>query len=306
MAINPMARVLVRDKRETETQRRSPVKTQAETGGTQTQAQGRLEPRRLEEAGRALPWSLWREHGPSWISVALPCLDLCGPALPGSQWSCPSWISEALPLLDLTALPHLDLRLGCPELGGIHPCGFESPGDNCAMTHTIGVTLKLEAHLNLVLWVGNCREPALWVPVPWHAGLWAPPGPALAIPSANAAHRAARTVPNATAAEISRHQCLSAPCAPDFNSGIGLPRGQGESTVIPEAWPRRPGSHVESESWLPVRGCGPRSLAGKLWALIPASKASRPRPLCVGLDSNPRSQLGEVLGGTGTCRWRPR
>lgn len=71
------------------------------------------------------------------------------------------------------------------------------------MTHTIGVTLKLEAHLNLVLQVGNCRELAVWVPVPWHAGLWAPPGSALAIPSANAAHRAARTVPNATAAEIS-------------------------------------------------------------------------------------------------------
>ena len=59
----------------------------------------------LDLSGPAPPGSQW--SCPSWISVALPCLDLSGPDPPGSQWSCPSWISVALPLLDLSgpALP---------------------------------------------------------------------------------------------------------------------------------------------------------------------------------------------------------
>ena len=40
------------------------------------QAQGHLEPQTLEEAGRTLPWSLWRGHSPAWIPAALPRLDL--------------------------------------------------------------------------------------------------------------------------------------------------------------------------------------------------------------------------------------
>ena len=57
--------VLLRDSRgETQTQRRSPVKTEAEMGGVRPQAQGRLEAQKLEEAGRTLPWSLWRERSP--------------------------------------------------------------------------------------------------------------------------------------------------------------------------------------------------------------------------------------------------
>ena len=70
------------------------MKAGAETGGTRPRAQGRLEPHKLEEAGRTLPWSLRREHSPAWISVVLPPLGLSGPALPGSKWSCPSWVSE--------------------------------------------------------------------------------------------------------------------------------------------------------------------------------------------------------------------
>lgn len=76
MRVNPTTGIFTRDKRgDTEAQRRSPAKTEAETGGKQPQAQGHLEPRRLEEAGRALPWSLWREHDPP---------------LPGPQRLCPS------------------------------------------------------------------------------------------------------------------------------------------------------------------------------------------------------------------------
>ena len=63
----------------TQTQRRSHVKKEAETGGTWPQAQGRLESPNLEETGRTLPRRLWREHGP---------------VLSGSQWSCPAWISD--------------------------------------------------------------------------------------------------------------------------------------------------------------------------------------------------------------------
>ena len=80
------------------------MKAEAETGGMRPQAQGRLEPQKLEEAGRSLPWSLRREHSPAWISVALPgsqgssltwssaalpCQDLRVPVPPGSQGSCP-------------------------------------------------------------------------------------------------------------------------------------------------------------------------------------------------------------------------
>ena len=50
VALNPIERVLVRDKRgETQTQRRSHVKTEAEMGGMQPRAWGRLEP---PEAGK--------------------------------------------------------------------------------------------------------------------------------------------------------------------------------------------------------------------------------------------------------------
>ena len=48
--------------------------------------------------GSQWPWPAWisvalpgsQGSCPSWISAALPCLDLSGPALRGSQWSCPS------------------------------------------------------------------------------------------------------------------------------------------------------------------------------------------------------------------------
>ena len=38
------------------------MKMEPEMGGRWSQAQGRLEPKKLEEAGRTLPWSLWRER----------------------------------------------------------------------------------------------------------------------------------------------------------------------------------------------------------------------------------------------------
>ena len=68
VALNPMTptRVLVKDRgEEAETQRRSHVKTEAEMGGTRLQAQGCLEPQKLEEAVRTLPWILWRELSPA-------------------------------------------------------------------------------------------------------------------------------------------------------------------------------------------------------------------------------------------------
>ena len=80
MALNPVTGVLMRDRRgETQTHSRSHVKAEAEMGGAWPEAQGRLEPQKLEEAGRTLPWSLRR--APS-------------PALPGSEWSCHVWISN--------------------------------------------------------------------------------------------------------------------------------------------------------------------------------------------------------------------
>ena len=123
-ALNPTAGVLVRDRRGTHTQRRRPATPEAETGGRRPRAQGRLEPEKLEEAGRNLLWSLRREHSsvpsgsqepcPAWIPVALPCLDLRGPAPPGSQWSCPSWISVVLPLLDLSGPDPPGSQWPCP------------------------------------------------------------------------------------------------------------------------------------------------------------------------------------------------
>ena len=116
VTLNPMTGVFTKDKRgETQTQRRSHTQTEAEMRGTWPKAQGCLEPQKLEEVGRTLPWSLWREHSPAvpgsqrpcpaWISVVWPCLDLSGPALldlsgpalPGSQQPCPTWVSAALP-----------------------------------------------------------------------------------------------------------------------------------------------------------------------------------------------------------------
>ena len=55
---------------------------------------------------------------PAWISGALPLLDLSGPALPGSQGSCPAWISGVLPSWISAALPRLDLRLLVSTAGG--------------------------------------------------------------------------------------------------------------------------------------------------------------------------------------------
>ena len=81
-------RVLLRDRRgETQTQRRSPEKTEAETGETRPQAQGRLEP---PEAGRGRkdppletlegpqPWDtltsdIW---SPGWGRLNFPCFKL--------------------------------------------------------------------------------------------------------------------------------------------------------------------------------------------------------------------------------------
>ena len=104
------------------------MKAEAETGGTQPRAQGRLEPQKLEEAGRTL-WSLRREHSPAWISVVLPWLDLSGPALPGSQGSCPSWISVALPLLDLSGPALPGSQWSCPSwISVVLPClDFSGP-----------------------------------------------------------------------------------------------------------------------------------------------------------------------------------
>ena len=127
--LNPMACVLRRDRQETQTRRRSHVKREAETGGTRPRAQGRLEPQKLEEAGRTLPWSLRRENSPAWISVVLPPLGLSGPGLPGSQWPCldlrgpappgsqrpcPAWISVALPCVDLSGPAPPESHWPCP------------------------------------------------------------------------------------------------------------------------------------------------------------------------------------------------
>ena len=92
------------------------MKTEAETGRTRPQAQGHLETQKLEEAGRTLPWSLWREHSPAypWISVVLSLLDLSGPALPASQGPCPSWMSVAQPCLDLSGPTPPGSQSPCP------------------------------------------------------------------------------------------------------------------------------------------------------------------------------------------------
>ena len=59
-------RFLVRDKRrEIQTQRTSCRKTEAERGGRKPQAQGPLEPPKLEKAGRTLSWSFWRDLSPA-------------------------------------------------------------------------------------------------------------------------------------------------------------------------------------------------------------------------------------------------
>ena len=59
----------IQSKEETQTQRRSHVEMEAETGGSQPPAQGRLESLELEEAGRPLP-------GACGGSTALGHLDL--------------------------------------------------------------------------------------------------------------------------------------------------------------------------------------------------------------------------------------
>ena len=41
------------------------MKMEAETGGRGPQAQGPLEPQKLEKAGRTLSWSLWKYLNPA-------------------------------------------------------------------------------------------------------------------------------------------------------------------------------------------------------------------------------------------------
>ena len=56
-----ISRFLVRDKRrETQTQRTSHMKMKAKMGRGRVQAQGPLEPQKLEKAGRTLSWGPWR------------------------------------------------------------------------------------------------------------------------------------------------------------------------------------------------------------------------------------------------------
>ena len=43
------------------------------------------------------------------LEGAQSCLDLRGPAPPGSQWPSPAWISAALPWLDLSGPAPVDL-----------------------------------------------------------------------------------------------------------------------------------------------------------------------------------------------------
>ena len=58
VALNPIGRFLVRDKRrESQAQRTSCTKTEAEMGGSRPQAQGPLEAPKLEKAERTLSWS---------------------------------------------------------------------------------------------------------------------------------------------------------------------------------------------------------------------------------------------------------
>ena len=79
-ALNPKTNVCITEEK-TEEKPCEDVKTHV--GGTQPRAQGRLEPQKLQEAGRTLPWSLWREHSPAHLDLsvsALPRPDLSGPA----------------------------------------------------------------------------------------------------------------------------------------------------------------------------------------------------------------------------------
>ena len=65
VALNPISRFLVRDKRrETQTQRTSHMMRKAEMGGRGPQAQALLEPSKLEKAGRTSSWSPWRAAPP--------------------------------------------------------------------------------------------------------------------------------------------------------------------------------------------------------------------------------------------------
>ena len=100
------------------------MKAEAETGGTQPRSQGCLEPQKLEEAGRSLPQSLWREHSPAWIPVVLLSLDLSGPALPGSLGPCPSWISGTLPHPALPGPQSTSVQ----SWGRMHSCYVKPPG----------------------------------------------------------------------------------------------------------------------------------------------------------------------------------
>ena len=65
------------------------MKPGVQMGGMRSRAQGCLEPQKLEEAGRTLPWSLWREWGPVPPGTEQP-------NLPGSWRPCPVSISVVL------------------------------------------------------------------------------------------------------------------------------------------------------------------------------------------------------------------
>ena len=82
-------------------------------GGTLTKRH--LRTQKLEEAGRMLPWSLWKDydHGP-----------------PGSQWSCPPTpISAALSLLDLSSPAHTGSQTSGLQI-------WESMNFCCSKLHT--------------------------------------------------------------------------------------------------------------------------------------------------------------------------
>ena len=75
----------------------------------------------LDLNGPSLPGSQW--PFPAWISVVLPLLDLSGSALPGSQWSWPSWISVALPCLYLSGPAPPGSPWPCPSwISMVLPC----------------------------------------------------------------------------------------------------------------------------------------------------------------------------------------
>ena len=60
---DPMTNVLVRDKRRRR-ERKDHVKTDTQMEGCGHKPRGAWSPRKLEEAGRAVPWSLRRELSP--------------------------------------------------------------------------------------------------------------------------------------------------------------------------------------------------------------------------------------------------